>query len=257
MCRACSENGGRRCPRTDAVRARERAAAARYYQRKKARVVIARLRAAGVPAMDDRQCPPTYHLGRDLPGDLAARWGARGAAAYKPVGLWAAPGTSGADGVRTGWTDFLERGGVPATDDDRLFRIEAQPGAVVVRLEGEEDVRAFASCYPGFTIDDNPLTGSREGWREVLDDDVSAVFLTDSGVVAAKRMYYGGGDRDDRGRRMAGILESWDAASVCWMRPDHLAVTGEVPAAASADGGGYDEGPVRTALLEGPCEAAA
>lgn len=217
MCRSCDE-GGRRCPKTPATKAAERAASKRYYQRSKARAQIADLAAHGIPAMDDLDCPTTYHLGEDL--DLSAPPDREDSGMNKPPGLWASPGREGGGGVMTDWSDrsVIESGSAPR--GQRLFSITPQPGAVVIRLDSAEDIAAFGRA---FDFSGESHAEKLEAWRRVSASGVDGVMLTSRGVSAAKGLRYGTSREEDRQAWLAGdTLENWDTSSVVWLRNDHL-----------------------------------
>lgn len=231
MCRSCAE-GGRRCPKTEHTRANERAAARRYYLRSKAREIIALLRDAGIPAMDDLQCPPTYHVGQQLDLERAPQhhelW-------LKPAGLWTSPGrVDQTRAVRTAWADWCASEDLDNDKPDgirQMFEIRPTPGAIVVRLETPADIRAFGSIYfhqLAATGDGNPVAIGR-AWQRLPQTGVDAVFLAADGVRAAQDIAAGRPRETDPGWHAALSLSAWDTSSVCWFRNRHIqaqAVTG-------------------------------
>lgn len=264
MCRSCAE-GGRRCPKTEYTRAKERAAARRYYLRSKAREIIALLRDAGIPAMDDLQCPPTYHLGQQLDLERAPQhqelW-------LKPAGLWTSPGrVDNTRDVRTAWADWCASEEMDNDNPDgirQMFEIRPTPGAIVVRLETPADIRAFGSIYfheLAATVDANPAAIGR-AWQQ-LQIGLDAVFLTAEGVRAAQDIADGRPRETDPAWHAALSLSSWDTASVCWFRNHHIqvhTVTG-APDVATVATEAHDiaarelSDKHHVAYVEGPCSA--
>lgn len=218
MCRSKTK-GGRRCPKTEAVHERERQAAKRYYQRSKARKQIAELAAKGIPAMDDMDCPTTYHAGKKL--DLLSPPRRPRVGANKPPGLWSSPGRESGGGVMTTWTDrSVIEYGEPMLDSSRLWALDPQPGAVVIRLDTAEDIRAFGQAFD-FTEDTEK--SRRATWEKVRALGIDGVMLTEQGVAATSTIRYGSQrDEDPRGWAAGDTLRNWDVGSVVWLRNDHL-----------------------------------
>lgn len=251
MCRSCTE-GGRRCRRTATTRATEREASKRYYARAKARKKIAALRAQGIPAMDDLDCPITYHLGNEL--DLTRPVPETNAGAKKPPGLWTSPGRIADDGtVQTGWMDWHITDG--ARDDiaqgRALFAVEPQPGAVIIRLDDAESVKAFGRAFPQFAQNRNRDYEQQEAWAEVRATGIDGLMLTNAGLIGSRHVQR---EHDDQSLRIkssrqdyddltpaervaaeedgfADSLSLWDVSSVVWfnnavIRSDHTVEPG-------------------------------
>lgn len=248
MCRSLQEDG-RRCAKTEATHAAERAASKRYYQRSKARAVVATLREAGVPAMDDLEMPVTFHVGREG-RRLDLIESGRQTGRYKPAGLWTAPGrveeTTGQ--ARTAWTDrSAGEGSAPgatyatSVNDETheieytptwapppipVYAIRATPGAVIVRVDTVEDYAAVDRRYPGFSDASVETDRSRRAaaWDVMRADGVSAVFISRDGTRARDAA-------EDRSPvRQAGFAHSvdgWDVSSVVWLSNHHMEVAGE------------------------------
>lgn len=214
MCRSAEEcPGGRRCPRNENAKVKERERAKRYYQRAKARVAIARLHGLGLQAMDDLDCPTTYHLGRNL--DLTAPDPIEGKGIGKPPGLWTAPGGPDERGdIRTTWTDRSAREGTANTQES-LWAVSPQPGAVVLRIDSAADLEALEAAAPGFLGWDKT-----KGWDEIRALGVSGVLLTSRGHTSAYVRYY----KDGRGPGYAAAdaLTSWDVGSAVWFNNEHI-----------------------------------
>lgn len=235
MCRSCTEvPGGRRCPRTDATRVAERAASARYYQRAKARALIAALAERGVPAMDDLDCPNTYHLGDTL--DVTRPTPTRVVGMHhKPAGLWASPGRVEEDGaVKTGWTDWIATEGGSQPNGTIVHTVRPRPGAVIVRLHTADDIRAFGAAFPRFgdVAKVDPVSRKAKArwaaaWQSVADAGISGVMVTDEGAHAhwrAKEEATSAAERE-----FADGMDTWDCSTVAWLDNTAVEVTGTAP----------------------------
>lgn len=215
MCRSCSA-GGRRCGKTATTRAAERAAARRYYARSKARRKIAELRGLNIPAMDDLDCPVTYHLGRDL--DLGRPDPTESAGAFKPPGLWTSPGRVDADGsVKTAWMEWSVIGGqVDPVGDETLYVIRPKPGAVILRIDSPADIRAIGEAFPQFVRHhESGGAAYRRGWQAIKAAGVDAVLATSRGAHAHHAVTRAS-SRQDPAASFAHALYGWDVASICW-----------------------------------------
>lgn len=173
--------------------------------------------------MDDMDCPTTYHMGEDL--DLTQPPQREDSGMNKPPALWASPGRVDDEGsVRTAWTDYMVYGdGKGPSEDHRLFALTPIPGALIIRLDSEEDIRAFGNAYPDFAT---PGHQNRlNAWAKVASDEIDAVMLTEAGASAARKLtYQHRGDSDVAGQGLGDALCEWDVASVCWLRNDNLDV---------------------------------
>lgn len=227
MCRSCAD-GGRRCPKTEATRAAERAAAKRYYRRTKARRLIAALADDGLSAMDDLDCPVTYHLGPSL--DLSTPPPLSGGI-YKPAGLWTAPGRQSAlGGTLTAWTDEQARNGMRAGAGtrQRLFEVKPQPGAVILRIDTRQDLENFVAAFPEFhraqqAPDADQQT--RAAWDHVKARGVDGVMLTERGQVHAYYLTYQSKETVPRNSPLGSVsrmLEPWHVGSTVWFHNDNL-----------------------------------
>lgn len=215
MCRSCAA-GGRRCDKTATTRAAERAAARRYYARSKARVRISELRELGIPAMDDLDCPVTYHLGRNL--DLGRPDPTEGAGAFKPPGLWTSPGRVAADGtVKTAWMEWsIEQGHLDPVADHTTYVIRPIPGAVIMRIDSPADIRAIGQAFPQFVRQHKgDWEAHGRGWKAIRAAGVDAVMTTSRGAYAC-RVFHGGLDDPDPAAAFAETLQGWDVSSICW-----------------------------------------
>lgn len=230
MCRSCAA-GGRRCRKTPRTRAAERAAARRYYARSKARRRIAELRDLGIPAMDDVDCPTTYHLGRDL--DLEREDPTEAVGAFKPAGLWTSPGRVAADGtVKTAWMEWsIDQGDLDPVGGRTVYAIRPVPGAVILRIDTPDDIRAVGQAFPEF-VRQNPRDWAAydRGWRAVKAAGVDAVMVTSRGAHA--HWAFTGGraatNEHDPAVEFARTIYGWDVSSVCWFRNSLVTVDGQV-----------------------------
>lgn len=194
----------------------ERERARRYYQRAKARIVIAALRDLGLQGMDDLDTPTTYHLGRTL--DLDTPPVSEGTGNAKPPGLWSAPGGPDPDGrIRTTWSDWSASNGTANIPTEQLWAITPKPGSVLLRIDTTDDLTALERAAPLFTSDT-----PRAGWEELKALGVTGVFLTEQGHHAAYRHYYGT-TADTPGHAVANDLAIWDVGSAVWF--DNTLVT--------------------------------
>lgn len=218
MCRASTDQGGkRRCDRTAATCAHERAASARYYQRGKARRKIAELADAGIPAVGDEDMPTTYHQhtpGQPVTLDSARKLTnpGRSTPPDKPEGaLWASPGRGDADGsVKTAWTDWAARENFG--EGGQLAELAPQPGAVVVTVQSRADAEALMGKY------NTDRDGTRSfDWEAMKADGIDGVHVSDrmADVYASSTS-----ERDGA----AGNLEGWSAGSVAWLSSERLDV---------------------------------
>lgn len=214
MCRSCAE-GGRRCPETEKSREAGKAASTRYYKRGKARLLIAQLSDHGIRAMDDSAIPPTYHVGRAgeplaLDEDREIVHGEYASVDKPSEALWTAPGRVDSDGgVKTAWTDWsaIENGGSGGGDNECIHVVRAQPGAVVVSVEANEDAEALLSKYQTQDKYGRPF----HDWAAMKRDGIDGVYLSPKAVPEtwargkALRQFYG-----------------WDASSVAWLSNKNL-----------------------------------
>lgn len=234
MCRACVDNGGRRCPRTDRTREREREASARYYLRSTAKAKIELLASAGVVAVGDRDMPVTWHLGGRAvdpglvgAGDPDAEWA-------KPQGaLWTAPavdpahevGEAGRGGwggsgesVRTSWLQWARDEGVWGEQELRqavVTRVRPTPGAVIVRVENAQQMHALARLFPGRA----GARGAGAGvfsWAAMRQAGIDGVHLTRRGFADT------GPGRPWYGDEPVVAFNGWSVESAAWLRADHL-----------------------------------
>jgi hypothetical protein len=252
MCTSSTTPGGPiRCPADAYARARDADAAlhaARVdldateatYRRARAHIIIAGLAELGIPAMDDVDCPQTYHIGDHL--DLAEQAPERGG--WKPRGLWTAPGRPAGDGtVKTGWMDWDVdyAGGDGSPHGRQVFAVNPEPGAVIVRLDTAADIRAFGAAFPHFlgrgdgtvTVDD----AARESWGAVRAAGIDGILVTTDGLTAASGVRSG----EQSSRRMTDLasdnaaafattLSQWDVASCCWLTNRNIRVDGTATA---------------------------
>ena len=215
MCRSTTEcPGGRRCPRDEQAKRGERDRARRYYQRAKARALIAHLRSLGLQAMDDLDCPTTYHTGRTL--DLTRPEPTQGKGIHKPPGLWSAPGGQDENGgIRTTWTDRSAREGSANDSDSLMWAITPQPGAVVLRIDSRADLEALETVAPGFHERDKT-----KGWDQLRALGISGALLTSRGHTTAYVRYYSGDEGP--GYDAADALTAWDVGSAVWFNNKHI-----------------------------------
>lgn len=229
MCRSM-ECGGRRCSKNEQTKANERAAAKRYYARKKARAKIADVAIDGLLAVGDQDMPHTYHWGPKP--DLSTFHEVKDPESHiilKPEGaLWSAPGNVDADGtVKSEWTDWMVNEGYnftgpntigPTTPDvDVLHVLTPQPGAVIIRVETAEHLHALARRYPTSALTHDGPGPHPFSWEAIREDGIDAVFLTSNGLDAASS-----------DAKFEVLADSWGVSSVAWLRGTCLKVDGEV-----------------------------
>lgn len=219
MCRSCAE-GGRRCPTTETTRRNGRAAAARYYQRGKARRKIAELADAGIPAIGDQDMPATYHQHpKDQPLNLTSASGgatnSTSSSIDKPEGaLWSAPGRSDAEGnIKTAWTDWAAQEDYATSG--ALTELKPQPGSVIVTIDSPNDAQNLLNAYNV----ENPDGTKSFDWEAMRNDGIDAIHVTDN--MAAQTSQHIGTDHP------AGKLHEWDTASTAWLKTDRLTTTAE------------------------------
>lgn len=264
MCTARNAPGGPvRCPADAYARAQDAQEALQEVQeqlqaseanlqRAQAHVLIAGLAELDIPAMDDVDCPLTFHIGDHL--DLDQKAPDRGG--WKPTGLWTAPGRgAGGGSVKTGWMDwdveYVSGDGDPG--GRTVFAIVPEPGAVVVRLDSEADVAAFGRAFPGFLGEHSTDAEAAASWSKVRQAGISGIMVTGDGLAGAKRIVADGRSfrpQDeivaDSAAAFAATLGQWDVSSCCWMdnaaiRVEGTAQPGRYAPAADDGGDPWDE----------------
>jgi len=182
--------------------------------------------------MDDLDCPTTYHLGKSL-RLRETPYEPREGGMNKPLGLWTAPGRLDADGgLKTAWSDrhVIEYGDEVK---DNLYAITPQPGAVVLRLGTDDDLRALGAAFPRFHAGTSGWNGQPShddrvtAWKEVEErTGVDGVLITDALARTAHSGTYSLDKAEDPVLwGMYDALSTWDVGSACWFRTDHVEVS--------------------------------
>lgn len=189
--------------------------------------MIARLAAAGIPAVGDDLAPSTWHYGPTRP-DPQTLGPVRDAQVGmdKPIGaLWSAPalpaasvaqlgGYDAGESVRTTWTQWARNEGLwgPEEGGRTLTVLQGTPGVVVVQIDRLEHMHALATAFP------SPHRMRLYSWEAMSAAGIDAVHLTDAGATATKM---GAASYSDP---HAIAFSTWDVESVAWLRPEHLHV---------------------------------